>query len=117
MSVKVVFRCQYCERLPDPLTQRCMETQLQEFLFGQYLDAAPERWLIWQGRGIFGPVRYACPEHRGELKAYLREHYGTLGWHPWAIGPHPLYATGPGAATATQRHRASGSSTFGLPGG
>ena len=33
--------------------------------------------------------RYACGDHRGELKARVREHYGTLGWHPWAKGPHP----------------------------
>jgi hypothetical protein len=30
-----------------------------------------------------------CGHHRGELKALLREQYGTLGWHPWAKGPHP----------------------------
>ena len=35
-------------------------------------------------------ARYACGEHRGELKAELRESYGTLGWHPWAMGPHPV---------------------------
>ena len=35
---------------------------------------------------MYGPQRYACGEHRGELKALVREHYGTLGWHPWAAG-------------------------------
>ena len=24
-----------------------------------------------------------------KLKALLRQLYGTLGWHPWARGPHP----------------------------
>ncbi|MEA2232726.1 MAG: hypothetical protein QOD83_2542 [Solirubrobacteraceae bacterium] len=28
-------------------------------------------------------MRYACPDHRGDLVAYLREHYGALGPHPW----------------------------------
>ncbi len=40
-------------------------------------------------QGIYGPTRYACGNHRGELKALLREQYGMLGWHPWAKGPHP----------------------------
>jgi hypothetical protein len=53
------------------------------------VDAEPERWLVWHGRGIYGPTRYACGNHRGELKALLREQYGMLGWHPWAKGPHP----------------------------
>ena len=37
-----------------------------------------------------GPTRYACPEHRGDLTAYLREHYGTLGWQPWKMPPYPI---------------------------
>ena len=40
--------------------------------------------------GPFGPTRYACAEHRGDLTAYLREHYGTLGWHPWKMPPYPI---------------------------
>ena len=40
-------------------------------------------------RGIYGPNRYSCGNHRGELKALMREQYGMLGWHPWAKGPHP----------------------------
>ena len=39
---------------------------------GEYVDAEPERWLIWHGRGIYGPTRYACGNHRGELKALIR---------------------------------------------
>ena len=51
---------------------------------GEYVDADPGNWLTWFGRGMYGRTRYSCGEHRGDLKAELREHYGTLGWHPWA---------------------------------
>jgi hypothetical protein len=57
--------------------------------FGEYVDADPGNWLTWHGRGIYGRTRYACGEHRGDLKADLRETYGTVGRHPWAKGPHP----------------------------
>ena len=57
--------------------------------FGEYVDADPGNWLTWSGRGIYGRTRYACGEHRGDLKADLRETYGTVGRHPWAKGPHP----------------------------
>jgi hypothetical protein len=90
MAVRVIFRCQYCSAVPDPETQRSLEGQLREMLCGEYLDALPGRWLVWHGHGPFGPNRYACAEHRGDLTAYLREHYGTLGWHPWK---RPPYAT------------------------
>lgn len=89
MSTRIIFRCQYCNRQPDPLTQICMESQLQELVFGQYMDAPPEYWLVWHGRGLYGPARYACPKHREELTIYLRYHYGTIGWHPWKMGPYP----------------------------
>ena len=89
MAVVVVFRCEICGERPDPETQRALEHQLLDLRHGEYVDAEPGRWLTWHGRGIYGPHRYACGEHRGELKAMLREHYGTLGWHPWAVGPHP----------------------------
>ena len=49
----------------------------------------PGNWLVWHGRGVFGGTRYACGAHRTELKARLREQYGTLGPAPWAIGRHP----------------------------
>lgn len=58
-------------------------------LFGEYLDSEPEGWLTWTGKGIYGQIRHACRDHRGELKAILRRDYGTLGFHPWAEGPHP----------------------------
>lgn len=89
MPVAVVFRCQICGRRPGPETQAALERQLLDLRHGEYVDADPERWLSWHGRGIYGPTRYACGEHRGELKALLRKLYGTLGWHPWARGPHP----------------------------
>lgn len=89
MTVRVVFRCQECGALPDPETQRSLEAQLLDLRHGEYVDAEPGRWLTWSGQGLFGARRYACGEHRGELKAMLREHYGTLGWHAWKMGPHP----------------------------
>jgi hypothetical protein len=88
VPVKVIFRSEFCGAAGSGHAG-ALEGQLQELLFGQYLNALPERWLVWHGRGIYGPIRYASGNHRGELKAFLREHYGTLGWHPWAMGPHP----------------------------
>jgi hypothetical protein len=89
VPVKVVFRCEVCGRAPGAETQRNLERQLLDLRHGEYVDVEPERWLIWHGQGIYGPTRYACGDHRGELKAAIREQYGTLGWHPWAMGPHP----------------------------
>ena len=90
MPVRVIFRCQFCAAVPDPQTQRSLEGQLRELVCGEYLDALPGRWLVWHGRGPFGPIRYACPDHRGDLTAYLREHYGSIGWHPWKMPPYPM---------------------------
>ena len=89
MPVKVVFRCEICGCAPGAETQKSLERQLLDLRHGEYVDAEPERWLVWHGRGIYGPARYVCGNHRGELKALLREQYGMLGWHPWAKGPHP----------------------------
>ncbi len=89
MPVKVVFRCQFCDARPDPETQTSLEHQLLDLRHGEYLDADPGSWLTWYGHGLYGSTRYACGEHRDDRKAYLREHYGTVGWHPWAKGPHP----------------------------
>ena len=90
MPVGVRFRCQFCDRRPDPLTQVSLEKTMRGSAFGMYVDAMPEKWLVWSGRGPYGPTRYACADHRGDLVAYLREHYGTLGPHAWA---RPPYAT------------------------
>jgi hypothetical protein len=89
MPVLVVFRCEFCGRAPGQETHADLRRQMLDLRHGEYVDAGPERWLVWHGRGIYGPTRYACGSHRGELKATLREQYGTLGWHPWAKGPHP----------------------------
>ncbi|MDQ3849731.1 MAG: hypothetical protein M3296_03840 [Actinomycetota bacterium] len=89
MPVRLVFRCQFCDRRPEPLTQHHLERVAREILVGEYLDAIPERWLVWTGRGPYGPRRYACPDHRGDLIAELREHYGVIGPHPWKMGPYP----------------------------
>ncbi|MDP9228605.1 MAG: hypothetical protein M3M99_06065 [Actinomycetota bacterium] len=90
MPVRVLFRCEFCGAGPDEETQKGLEAQLQELYFGTYFDIEPGNWLIWHGGGLMGPARYACGQHRGELKAKLREHYGTIGHHPWAMGPHPV---------------------------
>jgi hypothetical protein len=87
---RYIFRCQFCDRQPDPLTQVSLEKTVSHPAFGTYVDAMPEKWLVWHGRGPYGPPRYACSEHRGDLVAYLREHYGTIGPHPWK---RPPYAT------------------------
>ncbi len=84
-----IFRCQFCDRRPDPLTQMSLEKTVRDAAFGTFQDAMPEKWLIWHGRGPYGPKRYACPDHRGDLVAYLREHYGTIGPHPWKRPPYP----------------------------
>jgi len=89
MPVTVVFRCEICGRTPGRETHANLQRQLLDLRHGEYVDADPEHWLVWHGRGIYGPARYACGAHRGDLKARLREQYGTLGWHPWAKGPHP----------------------------
>ena len=89
MPVAVVFRCEFCGCRPGPETQANLEHQLLDLRHGEYVDAEPDRWLVWHGRGIYGANRYSCQDHRGDLKARVREHYGTLGWHPWAKGLHP----------------------------
>ena len=89
MPVRLVFRCHTCGTEPDPETRSALERELLDPRWGEYIDAEPGHWLLWHGRGLYGSMRFACGEHRGELKAFLREHYGTLGWHPWAQGPHP----------------------------
>jgi hypothetical protein len=83
----MIFRCQFCPAVPDPETQRSLEHQLRELVCGEYLDAPPGRWLVWHGRGPFGPTRYACAEHRGDLTAYLREHRDAR-LAPWKMPPY-----------------------------
>ena len=89
MPVKLIFRCETCAATPDEETRAGLEGELLDPRWGEYVDAEPGHWLIWHGRGLYGVARFACPEHRGELKALLREHYGTIGHHPWAMGSRP----------------------------
>ncbi|HEV2776410.1 MAG TPA: hypothetical protein VGV90_12520 [Solirubrobacteraceae bacterium] len=84
-----IFRCQFCDAQPDPLTQVSLEKTVVEVTFGAYVEAMPEKWLVWHGHGPYGPPRYACAEHRGDLVAYLRDHYGAIGPHPWKKPPYP----------------------------
>lgn len=87
--MKLIFRCQTCGRMPDEATRASLERELMDPRFGEYVDAEPGHWLIWHGRGLYGAALFSCVEHRGELKAFLREHYGTIGRHPWAMGSQP----------------------------
>jgi hypothetical protein len=89
MPVKLVFRCQFCEAQPDAQTHASLVGQVRELQFGEYLDMLPGRWLVWTGHGQLGPKRFACAEHRGDLTAYVREHYGCLAKHPWKRPPYP----------------------------
>ena len=87
--MSVVYRCDVCGCAPDPETYAQLVRQLLDLRHGEYVDAEPGGWLTWHGRWIYGRHRYACGAHRGELKAQVRHDYGSLGWHPWARGPHP----------------------------
>jgi hypothetical protein len=89
MPTRAVFRCQFCDAVPDHGTQRSLAGQVTERMFGEYLDAFPGRWLVWNGGGPLGPRRYACREHRGDLVAYLRYHYATVAAHVWKMPPYP----------------------------
>ena len=114
MSVAVVFRCCVCGVQPDTETRSNLERQMLDLRHGEYVDAEPGGWITWHGRGVYGPHRHACGAHRGELKAFLREHYGTLGWHPWAKGPHPW--AGRRGTDRARRLARTLTSTFGVPG-
>ena len=109
MPVKAVFRCQFCRARPDPATQNALEEQMQDAFFGTYVDAGPARWLVWHGHGPLGPTRYACGDHRGELTAYLRVHYASVGYQVWAMGPYPRPRPAAGNARASHISRMGGS--------
>jgi hypothetical protein len=89
MPISLRFRCQYCDEQPDPLTQVNLVAAMRQTTFGEYQDALPGRWLIFHGRGLLGPPRYACAAHRGDLVAFLREHYGAVGNQVWRRPPYP----------------------------
>jgi hypothetical protein len=115
MPVRVLFRCQFCHAGPDPETQRTLERGLRELAFGEYLDAPPGRWLVWHGRGPLGPRRYACTEHRGDLVAYVREHYGTVARHPWKMPPYATSARTGDTDRAIANGALSSMPKWGLP--
>ncbi len=95
MPTRVVFRCEFCDAPPDSQTQAALERRIRELAFGEYIDVPPGRWLVWLGGGPLGPRRYACAKHRGELTAYLREHYGTIAPNPWKRPPYPTTSRTP----------------------
>jgi hypothetical protein len=101
MPVRVIFRCDVCGAQPDEETRQSLQRQVLDLCHGEYVDAPPGNCLTWHGRGLYGRNRYACGDHRGELKAELREHLGTLGGGPWTMGPHPW-----GGRRGTDRARA-----------
>ena len=75
VAVRIVFRCQFCDAVPAPATQRALERGLRELAFGAYVDVEPEQWLTWHGGGPLGPRRYACrARHRGASAS------GPGGW-------------------------------------
>jgi len=113
MPARLVFRCEICGAQPDVPTQASLERQLLHHRFGEYVDAEPARWIVWSGRGIYGRPLYGCGEHRGELKAFVREHYGTVGPHPWSMRTYP--ATRPGdVAKARRRARLDDTPKWGV---
>jgi hypothetical protein len=115
VPVRIRFRCQFCEGSPDPATQRTLEQGLRELVFGEYLDALPGRWLVWHGRGPLGPVRYACEAHRGDLVAFVREHYGTIAPHPWKMPPYATSRRSRDTERAIEHGGLSSQPKWGLP--
>jgi hypothetical protein len=113
VTVRLLFRCDICGGVPREPTRESLERQLLHHRFGEYVDAGPERWLVWHGRGLYGRTLYACGKHRGELKALVREHYGTIGPHPWSMRTYPSERP-PDAASARRRAQATGLPKWGL---
>src|SRR5215831_18950679 len=98
MPTRVIFRCEF-----------------RELAFGTYLDMPPGGWLVWHGGGPLGPRRYACRDHRGELTAYLREHYGTIAPHPWKMPPYPTSSCSADTERAIRHGGLSSMPKWGLP--
>lgn len=89
MAVRVIFRCEHCDALPDPATQRTLEGQLRDRTVGEYRDAQPGGWLIWTAGGPLGSKRYACATHRGELVQRLRRQFGAVRCDVHRDEPYP----------------------------
>jgi hypothetical protein len=66
VPVRLIFRCEICGRTPIEATRESLEHELLDPRFGEYVDAEPEHWLIWHGRGLYG-----------------------IGRHPWAMKSQP----------------------------
>jgi hypothetical protein len=113
MPVRVVFRCQFCDAQPSAETQQALERGLRELVFGTYLEAGD--WLVWHGHGPLGPRRYACAGHRADLVAYLREHYGTVAWHPWKMPPYGTTRRSADTERAIAQGGLSAGPKWGLP--
>ncbi len=114
VSTRVVFRCEFCAAVPDERTQKALEHGLRELAFGEYVDVPPGRWLAWHGGGPLGPRRYACAQHRGELTAFLREHYGTIAPNPWKRPPYPTSVRTPDTERAISKGALSSIPKWGL---
>jgi hypothetical protein len=93
MPVRVRFRCEHCDALPDAATQRALEGQLRDRTHGEFHDAQPGGWLIWTAGGALGSKAYACPEHRADLTSHVRRHFGAIRSIAW--GPEPYTAVWP----------------------
>jgi hypothetical protein len=85
----LIFRCETCGCTAEEAIRECLERELLDPRFGEYVDAQPGHWPIWRGRGLCDRAFFSCGEHRGEPKAFLREHYGTIVPHPWAMHSQP----------------------------
>ena len=115
MPVRVRFRCQFCDATPDPETQRRLERGLRELVFGEYLDAPPIAGSSGTDTARSGPTRYACAAHRGDLVAYVREHYGTIARHPWKMPPYATTRRSRDTERAIARGGLSSMPKWGLP--
>ena len=89
MPVRVRFRCEHCDALPDAVTQRTLEGQLRDRTHGEFRDAQPGGWLVWTAGGALGSKLYACPEHRAELTSHVRRLYGAIRSVVWRPEPYP----------------------------
>ncbi|HEY1237201.1 MAG TPA: hypothetical protein VGE91_02615 [Solirubrobacterales bacterium] len=79
MPARLIFKCKVCGTRAEGPTHAALEAQLQELLFGTYLDAQPGNWLVWHGGGLYGSTLYAC----GRIA--VRERVGPgwrQGWGP-----------------------------------
>jgi hypothetical protein len=90
MPIAVVFRCEICGRRPGPETQLALERQLLDLRHGEYVDAEPERWLSWHGRGIYGPTRYACGGAPRRAEGVVARAVRHTRMAPVGQGPAPV---------------------------